>query len=69
VTRWAKQLLCTSEEVDALDGGKAFTNIKSHLNVALLEMEDGSLSVSCNERSVLLEEYLQARWSRSSSFD
>ncbi|KAE7997555.1 hypothetical protein FH972_002181 [Carpinus fangiana] len=69
VTRWAKQLLCTSEEVDALDGGEGFTNIKSHLNVALLEMEDDSLSVSCSERSVLLEEYLQARWSHSSSFD
>lgn len=45
------------------------SNIQSHLNVALLDMEDDSLSMSSIEQSVSLEDYLQGRWSRSSSFD
>ncbi|XP_062148719.1 protein kinase STUNTED isoform X2 [Alnus glutinosa] len=58
VTRWAKQLVRTSEEVDALDGEAFYTNIKSHLNVALLELEDDSVCISSSEKSVLLEDYL-----------
>lgn len=59
--RLAKQQLCTSE-VDALDDGEAFsTNIQSHLNVALLDIEDELLSIGSSEQSVLLDDYLQAR--------
>jgi hypothetical protein len=62
VTRWAKQLVRTSEEVDALDGEAFYTNIKSHLNVALLELEDDSVCISSSEKSVLLEDYLFKLW-------
>lgn len=59
MTRWAKQLVRTSSEVDALDGEAFYTNIKSHLNVALLELEDDSVCcISSSEKSVLLEDYL-----------
>lgn len=45
------------------------SNLQSHLNLALLDVEDDSLSLSSIEQSVSLEDYLQGRWSRSSSFD
>ncbi|XP_076885697.1 protein kinase STUNTED-like [Bidens hawaiensis] len=46
------------------------SNIRSHLNLALLDVEDSSLSMSSvEETSVSLEDYLRGRWSRSSSFD
>lgn len=44
------------------------TNIKSHLNLALLDLEDDSVSASSDEQSLEIEDYLQKRWSRSSSF-
>ncbi|XP_042514532.1 serine/threonine-protein kinase PAK 6-like [Macadamia integrifolia] len=70
VTKWAKLQVNASEEFDAQDE-EAFphTNIQSHLNVALLDVDDDSLSVSSVEQNVSLEDYLQGRWSRSSSFD
>ncbi|XP_043716902.1 uncharacterized protein LOC122664926 [Telopea speciosissima] len=70
VTKWAKLQVKASEEFDTQDE-EAFphTNIQSHLNVALLDVEDDSLSVSSIEQNVSLEDYLQGRWSRSSSFD
>ncbi|XP_058753215.1 protein kinase STUNTED-like [Vicia villosa] len=43
--------------------------LKSHINLALLDVEDDSLSMSSVEQSVSLEEYLRGRWSRASSFD
>ncbi|KAF5457876.1 hypothetical protein F2P56_021950 [Juglans regia] len=60
VMRLAKQQLCTSE-VDALDGEAFSTNIQSHLNVALLDIEDELLSIGSSEQSVSLDDYLQAR--------
>ncbi|XP_042040454.1 probable receptor-like serine/threonine-protein kinase At5g57670 [Salvia splendens] len=46
------------------------TNLQSHLNLAMLGVEeDDSLSLSSIEHSVSLEDYLRGRWSRSSSFD
>ncbi|KAL8141255.1 hypothetical protein V2J09_007276 [Rumex salicifolius] len=44
------------------------SSIQCHLNLALLDVEDDSLSVSSFEQNVSLEEYLNGR-SRSSSFD
>ncbi|XP_028770036.1 nodulation receptor kinase [Neltuma alba] len=67
VTSWAKQEVGAPEELDALDGG--LNNIQSHLNLALLDLDDDTVSVSSSEQSVSLEDYLQGRWSRSSSFD
>lgn len=70
VTRWAEQEVNAPEDLDdGLDGESVPTNIQSHLNLALLDMEDDSVSVSSTEQAVSLEDYLQGRWSRSSSFD
>ncbi|KAI7979265.1 Proline-rich receptor-like protein kinase PERK1 [Camellia lanceoleosa] len=44
-------------------------NLQSHLNVALLDVEEDSLSLSSIEQSASLKDYLQGRWSRSASFD
>ncbi|XP_050372394.1 protein kinase STUNTED [Argentina anserina] len=69
ITRWARQLVSASDELDALNGEVVPTNIKSHLNMALLDLEDDSLSTSSGEQSISVEDYLQGRWSRSASFD
>lgn len=68
VTNWARQQVRASEEFDTFDGEVYPTDIESHLNLALLDMEDDSVSVSSNEPSIGIEDYLQGRWSRSSSF-
>ncbi|CAN6301594.1 unnamed protein product [Urochloa humidicola] len=59
-------------EMDCLDD-EAYpaANVRSHLGLALLDVED-SESISSTEHSSglsPLEEYLRERWSRSSSFD
>ncbi|KAM7253063.1 hypothetical protein ACFE04_025681 [Oxalis oulophora] len=71
VTKWAKLQLNDVEESDMPDDEESCqrSNLQSHLNVALLDMEDDSLSLSSIEQSISLEDYLQGRWSRSSSFD
>lgn len=56
VTNWASQEVRASEEVDIVDGEVYLTNIESHLNLALIDMEDDSLSVTSNERSVQIED-------------
>ncbi|XP_066396040.1 protein kinase STUNTED-like [Miscanthus floridulus] len=61
-----------STEPDCLDD-EAYpaANVRSHLDLALLDVED-SESISSTEHSSglgPLEEYLRERWSRSSSFD
>ncbi|KAM3305894.1 putative receptor-like serine/threonine-protein kinase isoform X1 [Capsicum chacoense] len=45
------------------------SNLRSHLNLAFLGVEEDSLSMSSIEHNVSLEDYLRGRWSRSSSFD
>lgn len=58
------------EGSDALDeDGFSHSNLQSHLNLALLDVESSSQSMSSIEQSVSLEDYLRGRWSRSSSFD
>lgn len=71
VTKWARIQVNTSKEADIVDDDEAFprSNLRSHLNLALLDVEDDSLSMSSIEQIVSLEDYLQGRWSRSSSFD
>ncbi|KAK6257587.1 hypothetical protein QUC31_001046 [Theobroma cacao] len=70
VTKWARLQVNASEGSDALDGEACpRSNLQSHLSLALLDVEDDSLSVSSIEQSVSLEDYLNGRWSRSSSFD
>ncbi|CAN1234586.1 Protein kinase STUNTED [Linum perenne] len=71
VTKWAKQEVnVIVEDSDSLDEGVSpRSDLKSHLNLALLDVEDDSLSTGSIEQNLSLEEYLQGRWSRSSSFD
>ncbi|KAK7350905.1 hypothetical protein VNO77_09948 [Canavalia gladiata] len=70
VIRWAEQEVgAPQEELDGFDEEPAPTNIQSHLNLALLDLDDDAVSVCSTEQSVSMEDYLQGRWSRSSSFD
>ncbi|KAJ0026406.1 hypothetical protein Pint_08089 [Pistacia integerrima] len=70
VTKWARLQVNASEESDMLDDEACpRSNLQSHLNLALLDVENDSFSMSSIEQSVSLEDYLQGRWSRSSSFD
>ncbi|KAJ7959182.1 Kinase family protein [Quillaja saponaria] len=71
VIKWARQEVDAFEaQPDMLDDEVCrHSNLQSHLNLALLDVEDDSLSTSSIEQNVSLEEYLRGRWSRSSSFD
>ncbi|EEF42091.1 protein kinase STUNTED [Ricinus communis] len=70
VTKWARLQVNKVEESDMLDDETCpRSNIQSHLNLAFLDVEDDSLSISSIEQTVSLEDYLQGRCSRSSSFD
>ncbi|XP_074307976.1 protein kinase STUNTED-like [Silene latifolia] len=71
VINWAKQHLNKYPvDFDALDVETSPIDIQSHLNLALLGIEaDDSASVSSTEPNISLEDYLNGRWSRSSSFD
>ncbi|KAI5681754.1 hypothetical protein M9H77_02982 [Catharanthus roseus] len=69
VIKWSKQEVKTSDEVDSVEGEQSATNIQSFINLALLNLEDDSLSSSSAEPTISVEDYLQGRCSRSSSFD
>ncbi|GFZ09828.1 kinase with adenine nucleotide alpha hydrolases-like domain-containing protein [Actinidia rufa] len=70
VITWARLQVHALEGPDLLDNETfSRSDLQSHLNVALLGLDEDSLSMSSIERSVSLEDYLQGRWSRSSSFD
>ena len=62
VWRWAK------EEVSGWEDDEVVKNIQCHLNMALLEDEDDSISIG-SRSNISLEDYLRGRWSRTSSFD
>ncbi|KAJ7965498.1 Kinase family protein [Quillaja saponaria] len=71
VNKWARLEVDAFEaRPDMLDDETCpHSNLQSHLNLALLDVEDDSLSMSSIEQNVSLEDYLKGRWSRSSSFD
>ncbi|KAK6923468.1 Protein kinase domain [Dillenia turbinata] len=69
VIMWARQRVSASDELDSLDSQPLPNNIQAHLNLALLDLEDSSLSDGSIEHDVSIEDYLRGRWSRSSSFD
>lgn len=77
IMKWARLQVIASEDFNALyDEASPAFDMQSHLNLAMLDVEDDSLSVSSIEHSVnyltahkTLDDYLQERWSRSSSFD
>ncbi|KAK9230135.1 hypothetical protein WN944_023102 [Citrus x changshan-huyou] len=66
---WAKEQVSASEELDSIDGEASPTNIQSHLNLALLDLDDDSVSAGSTQQIISVEDYLQGRWSRTSSFD
>lgn len=68
--KWAIEEGKFSEEVDAVDGEQPPSNIQSFINLALLNLEDeSSLSCTSTGPTISVEDYLQGRFSRSSSFD
>ncbi|CAA7396752.1 unnamed protein product [Spirodela intermedia] len=81
IVKWAKlQVGGSSEEGGGLDEEDEETTptatIRSHLSLALLDVDDDSMSISSTEHAVdfimahgSLEDYFQRRGSRSSSFD
>ncbi|XP_038989180.1 serine/threonine-protein kinase STE20-like [Phoenix dactylifera] len=78
VVKWARSQVSTSEGLDELDDELTDMKsiIQSHLNLALLDVDDDSLSISSTEQTVdsitanaSMEDYLKGRWSRSSSFN
>ncbi|KAJ8765359.1 hypothetical protein K2173_012056 [Erythroxylum novogranatense] len=68
-TKWARQQMSASEEVDAVDDELHLNNVRSHLNTALLDLEDDCNSLSSSEQSISTEDYLEGRYSRASSFE
>ncbi|KAL9265716.1 kinase STUNTED-like protein [Drosera capensis] len=69
--QWARLEVNASRSSDCLDEDSiSTTSIQSHLNLALLDVDDDSLSImSSVEQHVSLEDYLKGRWSRTPSFD
>lgn len=69
IVKWARSEAKSSEEIDGVDNEehKQDFDIKSHLTLALLDVDDNSLSTNSTEQ-IFLDEYLQERCSRSSSF-
>lgn len=68
--KWARLEVNALEAHEMLDDEVCPpSNIQSHLNLALLDVDDDSLSMYSVEQSVSLEDYLRGRWSRASSFD
>ncbi|CAH2043599.1 unnamed protein product [Thlaspi arvense] len=64
-TEWGKQQVRASE-----DETTYLTNIESHINLALLDLEDDAASDSSPEASsISVEDYLKGRWSRTASFN
>ncbi|KAI3445099.1 hypothetical protein Pfo_001764 [Paulownia fortunei] len=69
VVKWARQETKTSEDFNVISSEQSATNIQSFINLALLNLEDDSASISSTEQNISVEDYLRGRWSRSSSFD
>ncbi|KAH0900236.1 hypothetical protein HID58_049804 [Brassica napus] len=64
-TEWGKQQVRASQ-----DAREYLTNIESHINLALLDLEDDAASDSSPEaNSISVEDYLKGRWSRTASFN
>lgn len=70
VMKWARLEINALKASELLDEEASPTsNLRSHLNLALLDVEDDALSLWSVDQNVSLEDYLRGRWSRSSSFD
>ncbi|CAA0808936.1 Protein kinase protein with adenine nucleotide alpha hydrolases-like domain [Striga hermonthica] len=66
---WARQEIRGSDELNGVHGEESTTKVQYFLNLALLDLEDDSASVSSTEQNISVEDYLRGRWSHSSSFN
>ena len=59
--RWANQQVSAPEEQEeVVDGEPLPSNILSHLNLALQDMDDDSLSICSSEQSIIsIEDYFR----------
>ncbi|KAL8061929.1 hypothetical protein ABFX02_02G114600 [Erythranthe guttata] len=69
VVDWARQETKSCEEINVISNEQSATNMQSFINLAFLDLEDDSDSISSSEQNISVEDYLGGRWSRSSSFD
>lgn len=69
--KWAKlQVSNPFEDSKLLKEEKLWrSNLQSHLNLAFLDMEDGSTSMGSIEQGISVDDYLKGRTSRSCSFN
>ncbi|KAK7282684.1 hypothetical protein RIF29_11656 [Crotalaria pallida] len=70
VIKWARLEVSASKGLETIDDEACPpSNMQSYLNLALLDVEDDSLSTCSVEQNVWLEDYLRGRWSQTSSCD
>ncbi|XP_042381126.1 serine/threonine-protein kinase CDG1-like isoform X1 [Zingiber officinale] len=73
VVRWARQVAHAPEKVDDLDDEAILQhkNLQAHIDLALQDIDDVSSSINSIEplMNMSMEEYLEGRWSRSSSLN
>ncbi|WOL17870.1 putative receptor-like serine/threonine-protein kinase [Canna indica] len=74
--QWARLEVNSCPDVLHDEVSSRESDIRNHLNLALLDVEDDSISTSSTDGTIeshagssSVEDYLQLRWSRSSSFD
>ncbi|GAB2212603.1 hypothetical protein Droror1_Dr00020579 [Drosera rotundifolia] len=69
--QWARLEVNAFRNSDCLDeDAVSTTSIQTHLNLALLDIDDDSLSIMGSiEQHDSLVDYLTGRWSRTPSFD
>lgn len=71
--RWARQVANAPEKVDDLDDEAILrhNNLQAHIDLALQDIDDVSSSINSIEplTNMSMEEYLEGRWSRSSSLN
>ncbi|XP_052197968.1 LOW QUALITY PROTEIN: protein kinase STUNTED-like [Diospyros lotus] len=56
--KWARKQVSALEEENAVDGEEFPANMQSHLNIALLDLEEESLSTGSTDHIDLIEDYL-----------
>ncbi|KAK4424875.1 Receptor-like cytosolic serine/threonine-protein kinase RBK1 [Sesamum alatum] len=60
VVDWARQETNASEDINAINGEQSATNIQSFINLALLNLEHDTASISSTEQNISVEDYLGA---------
>lgn len=68
--RWARQVANAPEELDD-EAVLQHNNLQAHIDLVLQDIDDVSSSINSIEplTNMSMEEYLEGRWSRSSSLN